>query len=236
MPRRQRYLLGLALALALALLAVMALRWGLAGVAVWRASESLRDLHASERDEPAQRDLVLHGMAQLERAERLAGRQPDVPGLRGRLYYWQAMNLASAGLERGALLDRAVAQYRQALALRPAWPYFWSNLAVAKAERGAFDPEFRRAVRRAVETGPWEPEIQLQLLRVDFLEQERIDRRSRERIDGMLDRALVIQPGEVMALAATFNQLPRVCARAVDERLLLRCRQLGWRPAAPAQG
>ena len=168
--------------------------------------------------------------ARLDRAMLLDPRNPDILDQHGQYLYWQAMNLADAGFERGELLEQAVAQYRQALTIRPLWPYTWANLVVAKAEWGIFDQEFRHAVRRTIETGPWEPRVQLQLIRVDFAEQNRIDRRSRERIDGMLQSAVLVQPEAVVNLALRWRQLPRVCPLIEEEKLLERCRRGGWQP------
>ena len=110
------------------------------------------------------------------------------------------------------------------------WPYTWANLVVAKADWGIFDQEFRRAVRRTVELGPWEPRVQLLLIKVDFAEQGRIDRRSRELIDGILQNAILNQPLAVINLAARWRQLSRVCSQFEDEALLLQCRRKGWTP------
>ena len=120
--------------------------------------------------------------------------------------------------------------------MRPMWPYFWANLVVAKSEWGIFDQEFRKAVKRTVETGPWEPRIQLMLIRVDFIEQQRLDRRSRDRIDEMLKRALQVQPREVLSLASDLGQVIRVCDMPEAESLESRCLRLGWTKEGQEEG
>ncbi len=226
MPRKHRYLVGVPLVILLAGVAFFSMRWGLASLDLWRASQIMEQLVAGELPLARQQELLDRGMAHLDKAQRLNGDHPDLFDKRGQFLYWQAMTFADAGLERGALLERAVEEYRKALAMRPAWPYFWANLVVAKAEWGIFDREFRLAVRRAVETGPWEPRVQLQLIRVDFAEQQRLDRRSREHIDSMLERALQTQAGQVLALAERWRQLPRVCAHFTGENVPRQCRRL----------
>ncbi|MBT8061602.1 MAG: hypothetical protein KJO85_02900, partial [Gammaproteobacteria bacterium] len=115
-----------------------------------------------------------------------------------------------------------------ALKVRPGWPYFWANLAVAKAERGIFDGEFRKAIRRTVETGPWEPRVQLQLIQVDFIEQQRLDRRSRQYIEQMLGNALQTQPLKVFDLASDLEQLARLCTMNEASVLASQCRTAGY--------
>lgn len=232
MPRNRRYAIGIPILALLLGLGVFAMRWGLASLDLWRASEIIGQLVAGNAPLDTRQALLARGMEHLDRAYRLNGGHPDLHDKRGQIYYLQAIHFADAGLERGALLSQAVEEYRKALAMRPSWPYFWLNLVVAKAEWGIFDREFRHAVRRTAETGPWEPRVQLQLIRVDFIEQQRLDRRSRERIDEMLQRALQMQPGAVLQLAVELGQLPRVCSALEEDSLLRRCERLGW--VAPA--
>ena len=211
MKRRQRRFIGIPLVIVLTALAVFSLRWGLASLDLWRATEIMHQLISSEAPMRSKSVLLEQGMQRLDHAQKFGGDHPDLFDKRGQFYHWQAMNLAVVGRDRSELLSLASEQYREALKMRPLWPYFWANLVVAKAEWGIFDQEFRQAVRRTVETGPWEPRVQLQLIRVDFIEQQHLDRRSRERIDEMLQRAMQIQPTKVLELARDLGQLQRVC-------------------------
>ncbi|MBA4383014.1 MAG: hypothetical protein C0406_10655, partial [Sideroxydans sp.] len=47
------------------------------------------------------------------------------------------------------------------LALSPASPYRWTQLLLLKRDLAEFDAEFRYALHRAVELGPWEPSLLL---------------------------------------------------------------------------
>lgn len=53
-------------------------------------------------------------------------------------------------------LDRALDYYRRSVALRPAWPYGWTDVALVKLRQGRLDGEFALAVERATTLGPWE--------------------------------------------------------------------------------
>lgn len=224
MTPKRRLIVGIPLLLAVAAVAVFGMRWGLGSLELWRASQAFDALPDSAPSEPEAVSAAFERVrGHLDRARALRGDHPDQLDLEGRLFYREALILAPLGAERFALLDAAIDRYRAALLERPAWPYFWANLAVAKAERGIFDGEFRRALRRAVETGPWERPVQLEVIRIDFTEQRRIDRQSRRLVDEVIERALRIQPNEVLRLARQFGQLPRVCGLATDERLQARC-------------
>ena len=75
------------------------------------------------------------------------------------------LSLVRAGLPavlpaaKRLLLLAGLAQIRSAIRLRPVSPYSWSILLRLKRELGEFDAEFRFALQRAVELGPWEPEL-----------------------------------------------------------------------------
>ncbi len=228
MRKDDRLKIGIPLVIALVALAVYSLAWGLASLDFWRATQIMAQLDSDEAPIEAKRELLARGMQHLDNAQRLGGDHPDLFGQRGQLLFWQALHLSQAGKDRSALLSQASEQYRKALAMRPLWPYFWANLVVAKAEWGIFDLEFRKALRRTVETGPWEPRIQLQLIRLDFIEQHRLDPQSREHIDGMLIRALQTQPAAVLGLAVDLGKVPRVCGMSEAEHLIQQCEGLGW--------
>ena len=57
-------------------------------------------------------------------------------------------------------LDRALGYYRQALALRPAWPYAWADVALLKITQQRIDAEFAHALQRALTLGPWQTSVQ----------------------------------------------------------------------------
>ena len=61
--------------------------------------------------------------------------------------------------ERKSLLQLGMSEIRTAIALRPVSPYSWTILLLIKRELDEFDAEFRHALHRAVELGPWEPEL-----------------------------------------------------------------------------
>lgn len=75
------------------------------------------------------------------------------------------LNLIRAALpdvnpdEKKSLLQRGLSEIHTAIALRPVSPYSWTILLLIKRDLGEFDAEFIHALHRAVELGPWEPEL-----------------------------------------------------------------------------
>lgn len=138
-------------------LAVVATAFGMADIyrreavmlidAVWTAD---REGATDWRWEQAQRYLWL--------ANRLAPFDAQVLGDLGQLY--ELRGRQASGPEARAALDRALDDYRQALALRPAWPDAWANVALLKVTREDIDAEFALAVQRALDLGPWQLRVQ----------------------------------------------------------------------------
>lgn len=87
---------------------------------------------------------------------------PNHAHLRSELGYVYAIRAQTLGrlpedhplysLQMG-LLDLAIEQYRVACALRPTFPYTWTQLAVAKHLRGQDDPELWAAFDKALQYG-----------------------------------------------------------------------------------
>lgn len=75
------------------------------------------------------------------------------------------LNLMRAWLPDTSLAEKelhrqaGMSAIRTAIALRPVSPYSWTILLLIKRDLGEFDAEFRHALHRSVELGPWEPEL-----------------------------------------------------------------------------
>ena len=68
--------------------------------------------------------------------------------------------------EKKLQLQIGLSHIRIAIALRPVSPYSWTILLMIKRDLGEYDAEFRHALHRAVELGPWESELLTWLLDV----------------------------------------------------------------------
>ncbi len=139
----------------------------------------------------------------------------------GRLYEWGAL-IGEAREERS---ERALRYYRASLSRRPAWPYAWADLAAAKARFGQIDAEFQRAFARALETGPWEPEVQLNIARAGFLAFKQLDRANRAALTRTLQRVSPRQLPELILIARESDSLWILCTLRGDQRVVQRaCR------------
>lgn len=97
---------------------------------------------------------------QLVWAERLASDNPEPMIEQARLALLRAAAPGLIDSERASILDAGLGSLRRALSLRPASPYAWSLLMQLKSVLGQHDAEFRHAIERTVNLGPWETELQ----------------------------------------------------------------------------
>ncbi len=132
------------------------------------------------------------------------------------------MNRALAARPRAAAgLERAVDYLRRSLRARPASPYAWGNLALAKSWLGALDAEFLHAIERAATLGAWEPEVQLTLDNIGFRTWDRLPPASRETIRQTMRRSLKRQEQVLFDMAAFFGRMDVLCATPEIQRAKL---------------
>ena len=97
--------------------------------------------------------------ASLLLARRLQPWDPVYRSELGNLRAWQALwhpPGTAAGIEHHR---RAADYYREAMALRPAWPVGWSLLAEAQLGESGAGPVFEALLKRANSLGPWERDV-----------------------------------------------------------------------------
>lgn len=93
----------------------------------------------------------------------LTGFNPAFHESLARLELLRATQLGLSAQSRAECLELARAQIHRAITLRPVSPYGWTLLLLIKRELREYDEEFRHALHRAVELGPWEPTLLPQL-------------------------------------------------------------------------
>ena len=93
-------------------------------------------------------------------ANRLAPLDAQILAELGELYELRADAAPAAENGSRADLEHALGLYRQALTLRPAWPYAWADVASLKLSQQHIDAEFGLALQRALELGPWQSIVQ----------------------------------------------------------------------------
>ena len=136
---------------------------------------------------------------------------PDYLGLSGTLKELRASRPGVVGREYRALLESAARDYREALTVRPLWPYNWVNLLSVKDKLDQRDVEFNRAMQKSAETGPWEPSVQLQLIRSGVRHWDALQSPERTLVRDTVADALRVQPHEVFELARFYVRPDLVC-------------------------
>jgi hypothetical protein len=97
-------------------------------------------------------------MSQLEWAVRMADADSSIHENLARLSLLRATSISDVA-QRQQVLHNGLNEIHIALALSPASPYHWTILLMLKRDLGEYDAEFRYALHRAVELGPWEPTL-----------------------------------------------------------------------------
>jgi tetratricopeptide (TPR) repeat protein len=113
-------------------------------------------------------------------------------------------------------LAAALDYFRSAAALRPTSPYTWANILLAKYRLGEVDDEFFRAMRNALDFGPWEPAVQLIAADTALGAWDRLDSGLRARAAENLQRASLRQPEALARIATHHGRIDLVCAASFD--------------------
>lgn len=115
--------------------------------------------------------------------------------------------------------QQALYALRQASALRPTWPRYWSELAYAKWQLQEFDDEFTQALTQAQRHGPGRIEVQRPLAQLYLLTAGQLDARQ----DELLARATRYTLGwsrpaaqQLASLAEQTAQQRRLCTQLPD--------------------
>ena len=152
--------LSLLLALLLIALSAVAAAFGVAGIYRNEAASLIQQWDWPE-DEPGP---TAGAWEQVQRylwlANRLAPLDAQILDDLGELYELRADEAPDSEDGSDADRERALGLYRQALALRPAWPYTWADVALLKLTQKHIDAEFALALQRALELGPWQSPVQ----------------------------------------------------------------------------
>lgn len=147
--------------LVLAVVLISALRFGVAELIGMSANHELDSWAKSKRTPTADESQSV--ATRYAWAIALADMNPAHHEGLARLDFIRATQLSSSDPLRATYLASAKTQILRAISLRPISPYSWTILLVIKRESQEYDAEFRHALHRAVELGPWEPALLPQL-------------------------------------------------------------------------
>lgn len=136
---------------------VSAVRSGAAEFLSLNARRSMQDWKVTRQ--PPLLAQVDSAALQLETARFLANDDPGHHESIARLSLVRAALPDVTPAEKKSQLQLGMTEICIAIASRPVSPYGWSVLLLIKRDLGEFDAEFRHALHRTVELGPWEPEL-----------------------------------------------------------------------------
>ena len=192
--------------LGLGLVTFVAARSGIAGAI---AFDSAREIAAWDTARPpASSQVVAWVEADLERAARLAPSDANVAELQGRVDLVRT--------DRPDFADRALAHFERAVMLRPSSPYTWASMAITRYREGDSGPAFEAALRRAIELGPAEAEVQATVVDLGLATWEGLAQTTRQAVEQAATSAMKRDPREVLQVAQRRGRLGVVCRHLAD--------------------
>ena len=132
--------------------------------------------------------------------------------------------------DRQAISDTLAAQnsldvYRELIEIRPAWPYYRADFAVAKARAGEFDSEFEQALVDAIRLGPWEKEVLEKVARLGWLYRTTVSSALQIEIDKNFARYVSAYPWDAIRWGQQKGHLQQLCLIFDELARLGSCRQ-----------
>jgi len=193
----------------LGVLARVSLGQGWADLLTYQARTTLNAWTAEDPPPlPAARDLA---QERLEQAQASDPRNPAIAEDLGRLHELRTLGAPGTDPVAAAELRESLAYFERSLALRPTSPYTWASIAFVKSRLGVLDAGFLRAIERAAQLGPWEPEVQMTLADIGFRYWDQLPAASRETIHAAMYRALKRQDEKLFSLATRYRRLDVLC-------------------------
>lgn len=154
--------------------------------------------------------------ANLRRALRLVPNNPVTLTELGRL---QRIRMEDDTLERYELERHGnleIAYFEHAARLRPAWPWVWSSLALARYELNQdSDNAYHEALMHASYFGPWEDAVQLLVAELGNDTWPSLDSSAKQAVLGAIDRALERQPAKLSVVIEPMEAWERPCQEAI---------------------
>jgi len=198
----------------------LGIRLLVADTAAWQASRFVEDW--SEKGAVSSEQAWLVAEAAARRAVAAAPVPMAVHYDRmGRIQEWRHIHLpfGNEAAEDSRLAAREA--YRQALELRPLWPYTWTRLAYIKLRLLQLDDEFEAALRHAAELGPWRPAVNKTVAEIGLIVWLELDSAQRDLVLEAAKRTVMHNRKartQLLTLAKKLHRLDDVCG-AMDSDL-----------------
>lgn len=136
--------------------------------------------------------------------------------------------------------EEAAQLYREAIVLRPTWPYAHAALAYALLRAGGHQDEMELALAEAARLGPWEPLAMEAIVDIGLDAWYQLTPASREVVTGTLSRSQSWQAGQlgerhadrVWAIVSVHRKQALACSflPMTEERNRRNCNPANWGP------
>lgn len=140
----------------------------------------------------------------LEQAADQDAQNPSIHEMLGRLALLRSRDDSAS--------DSAIESFTLALQQRPTSPYSWASLVEALYRKGDTGPRFEQTLRRAAETGPWEPEVQRTVADYGLAVWSEVSASSRTVIDRIVANGMVRNAPEILQISLRRDRLGVACA------------------------
>jgi hypothetical protein len=114
-------------------------------------------------------------------------------------------------------LSESASQFERALSLRPTSPYTWADVAEVKYLQGSTDATFERALVRAAQLGPWEPEVQRTVADFGLAVWNEAGPNTRNAVAAMVANGMRRNPKEMLQIAQRRGRLAIACRPLLAE-------------------
>lgn len=185
-------------------------------LATWVILLSISDLYSSqtrsyldkwiEQDEPSSNSEMEEAMDAINIALRIYSGNPEYFRLKALVLEHSAKGKPVWNPETRSQLQQALQLYKQAIALRPSWPYSWSGMARMKLKMLEIDAEFESALTNMMRLGPWESKINLTVVELGFITWTQLSIPAQELVQTAIKRSLISQKTNLYLLAKRHNQ------------------------------
>lgn len=100
--------------------------------------------------------------------------------------------------------EQALNYTRQALMIKPTWPFLWNELVLIKVSLQQFDSELTGAIERAVNLGPWEKSVQYDIAFTGLDYWDNLEIAAHQWITMAMDKTLIMQKNPKLLLDDVF--------------------------------
>ncbi len=117
----------------------------------------------------------------------------------------------AAGTNDAARLEESRRELVSAIEQRPGSPYTWASLAAVKYRLGQTDAVFEKALINATQLGPFEPEVQRDVVEYGLAVLDEVAPATREAVQRAVVAGMRRNPAEILQISSRRGRLSAAC-------------------------